>query len=58
MLIYCHNQYFHDELLIEAHKSEVDVVKEILIEEMKNAAQLKVALEVDAGIGDNWYEAH
>ena len=48
----------HDELLIEAHKSEIDIVKEILMNEMKNASSLKVALEVEAGIGENWYEAH
>ena len=48
----------HDELLVETHKSEVDTVKEILVNEMKNVAKLRVSLEVDAGMGCNWYEAH
>lgn len=47
----------HDELLIEAHESEVELVKEILTEEMKKAAELKVPLDVDVHDGSNWYEA-
>lgn len=46
----------HDELLIEAHKSEVDQVKKVLLDEMHNAANLSVSLEVDVNIGSNWYE--
>lgn len=48
----------HDELLIETHESEVDKVRKILINEMKNASNLKVSLEVDAKTGNDWYEAH
>lgn len=48
----------HDELLIETHKDEIELVKDILINEMKNVANLLVTLEVEANIGDNWYEAH
>lgn len=47
----------HDELLIEAHESEVDRVKCILTEEMGQAANLDVPLEIDAHTGANWYEA-
>lgn len=47
----------HDELLIEAYKPEVDVVKSILKEEMEQAASLKVPLEIDMHTGNNWYEA-
>ena len=47
----------HDELLIEAHQSEVDTVKQILKEEMEQAASLDVPLEIDMHTGDNWYEA-
>ena len=47
----------HDELLIEAHKSEVEEVKELLATEMINAASLAVPLEVDVHTGENWYEA-
>ena len=48
----------HDELLIEAAKDEVDIVKSILDEQMKNATRLSVALVVDTNEGSNWLEAH
>ena len=47
----------HDELLIEAYKPELEQVKEILKEEMENAASLDVPLEIDMHTGENWYEA-
>ena len=47
----------HDELLIETHKEEVDQVKQILEEEMMQAAKLSVPLSVSVSIGDTWYEA-
>ena len=47
----------HDEILIEAKKSEAKLVEKILIEEMERAAELKVKLEVDCHTGENWYEA-
>lgn len=47
----------HDELLIEAHHAEIDIVKEILREEMEQAASLDVPLEIDMHTGNNWYEA-
>ncbi len=48
----------HDELIIESPVEEVEVAKNILEQEMKNAASLKVDLKVDIGIGDKWLEAH
>ena len=48
----------HDELLIEAKEDEIEIVKEILIKQMKNVLKLSVELEVSAEIGDNWLEAH
>lgn len=48
----------HDELLIETVEEEVEQVKKILEENMKQAANLKVNLEVDLHVGKNWYEAH
>lgn len=48
----------HDELLIEAHESEVDEVKAILAEQMMEAADLRVPLSVDMNVGKNWFEAH
>lgn len=47
----------HDELLVEAHESEVEIVKEILQHEMETAASLEVPLDVDMHTGKNWYEA-
>ncbi len=48
----------HDELLIETYEEEVEQVREILTENMKHAADLKVNLEIDLHVGKNWYEAH
>ena len=47
----------HDELIIEAHKSELEEVKNILREEMENAFPLSVPLKVDMGCGRSWYDA-
>ncbi len=47
----------HDELLIEAYRDEADQVKELLVEEMKHAADLAVSLEVEANTGDSWFDA-
>lgn len=48
----------HDELLIETALDEIDTVKQIMEEEMKQAAELAVTLEIDLHTGDNWYDAH
>ena len=47
----------HDELLIETHCSELEQVKNILRNEMEQAASMLVPLEVDMHTGANWYEA-
>ena len=47
----------HDELLIEAHKDEVEVVSKVMLEEMQNAVELLVPLEVEVKEGNNWFEA-
>jgi DNA polymerase-1 len=47
----------HDELLIEAHKDEIEQVSHILQDEMQNSASLRVPLEVEVKSGSNWYEA-
>ena len=46
----------HDELLIEANKNCVAEAFEILKTEMENAVSLKVPLDVDIHIGENWFE--
>ena len=48
----------HDELILEVREDQVDEVKQGLIEQMENAAKLDVPLLVEAGVGDNWDEAH
>jgi DNA polymerase-1 len=48
----------HDELNFEVLKSEMDKVKEIVKKEMESAVSLKVPLDVDMGVGENWLEAH
>ena len=48
----------HDELVLEVPESELEVVKQGLIERMESAAELLVPLLVDVGVGDNWDEAH
>ena len=43
-------------LIIEAHKDEVEEVKDIVKDIMENSIKLDVPLKVDLKIGDNWYE--
>ncbi len=47
----------HDELLIETFASEEEIVRQILSEEMQEAAKLSVALEIDLHTGMTWYDA-
>lgn len=46
----------HDELIIEAHKEELESVKEILKTLMENAVELSVPLKADMDVGDSWYD--
>ena len=48
----------HDELLFEVPENEIDNIKNIVINEMQNAIQLKVPIKVDCNFGENWLEAH
>ena len=47
----------HDELVIEAEKSEIEDVKNILVSCMEGASKLLVPLKVEVAEGENWYEA-
>ncbi|MBR1770946.1 MAG: DNA polymerase I [Lachnospiraceae bacterium] len=47
----------HDELLIETAEDELEQVRQILVDNMKAAADLEVTLEVDVHAGKSWYEA-
>ena len=46
----------HDELIVEAVDSEIDIVKKIVKDDMENAVCLDVNLDVDLNIGDSWYD--
>ena len=48
----------HDELVLEVKEEQLGDVVSGLKERMSSAAKLDVPLVVDAGIGDNWDEAH
>ena len=48
----------HDELVFEVEKDAVDKVRDKVVALMEDAAELDVALKVDAGVGKNWDEAH
>jgi len=48
----------HDELVFDAHKDELEIIKPIIKEEMENAYKMAVPLDVEMGIGQNWLEAH
>lgn len=48
----------HDELIFEIHESEMDEVPDKINELMESAFKLDVPLKVEAGIGENWLEAH
>ena len=47
----------HDEVIIEAVQSEKAVVEEIVLTQMKQAASLKVPLEVHSAWGNSWASA-
>jgi DNA polymerase-1 len=48
----------HDELVFEVAEQQVESCRDAIAELMTGAAELSVRLEVDAGIGSNWNEAH
>lgn len=48
----------HDELLFEVPPSELDHLKEIVVEEMENVIELSIPLTVECNYGTNWLESH
>ncbi|WP_137190792.1 DNA polymerase I [Stenotrophomonas rhizophila] len=48
----------HDELVFETESEFLDTLRLKVVELMSSSAQLRVPLVVDAGVGDNWDEAH
>ena len=50
----------HDELVFDAHKDEVEIIKPVILSCMQNALQLPNGVPTDAeiGVGNNWLVAH
>ncbi len=49
----------HDELVFDLPESELEAVRQMVIDKMKNALpDLDVPIVVEAGVGKNWLEAH
>ena len=48
----------HDELVFEVASDAVDAVREGVRQHMCAAAELRVPLKVEVGVGGNWDEAH
>ena len=48
----------HDELVIDLLKTEEEQVCRIVVEAMEGVAHLRVHLTAEAGIGQNWLDAH
>jgi len=48
----------HDELVLEVREQALDEVTRQLKSRMESAAELRVPLRVDIGVGANWDEAH
>ncbi|MDQ2669603.1 MAG: DNA polymerase I [Gemmatimonadota bacterium] len=47
----------HDELVFEADPGELEQLRALVREHMEGAAELRVPLVVDIGVGDNWLDA-
>jgi DNA polymerase-1 len=48
----------HDELVFDAHKDELEILKPIILHDMQHAIEMSVPIEVEMSTGENWLEAH
>ncbi|MDH7516469.1 MAG: DNA polymerase I [Bacteroidota bacterium] len=48
----------HDELVFETPAEELEELRALVVDRMKNAIPLRIPVEVDTGVGKNWLEAH
>jgi DNA polymerase I len=48
----------HDELVFDVPNHEIEKLKPIIMENMRNAIKTSVPIEVEIGTGLNWLEAH
>ena len=47
----------HDELVIEVPADQAEAMSAVMVQEMRQAMSLKVPLDVDAGVGKDWFGA-
>ncbi|MBR7889407.1 hypothetical protein J9B83_10690 [Marinomonas sp. A79] len=48
----------HDELIFEVAEKDLDAAQAKSTDIMQNSSKIDVPLLVEAGVGDNWDEAH
>jgi DNA polymerase I len=48
----------HDELVFDALREEIDIIKPIITEQMVHAMKTLVPIEIGIGVGNNWLDAH
>jgi len=48
----------HDELVFDARKDEMEILKNLVAKRMSGSMQLSVPLDVDINEGVSWFEAH
>ena len=46
----------HDELIFSVPQEEIEIMREIVKDKMENVVKLEVPIDVDMGIGVNWYD--
>ena len=48
----------HDELVFDAHRDEIELLRTRVADIMKNAIPMAVQMETGIGTGENWLLAH
>ena len=48
----------HDELIFNVVPDELAEMQELVVRQMESAYKGRVPMEVSAGVGSNWLEAH
>jgi DNA polymerase-1 len=48
----------HDELVFDVYRSEINEIREMVLDLMKRAMSVSVPIEVEVGTGESWFDAH
>ena len=48
----------HDEIVFDLYKAEQESIVPVIIDAMKTALPRQVPIEIEAGVGENWLQAH